>query len=82
MMTTKKETFSFVLIFSGLLVAVFGASEFGSFIITDIVFNKILNTNIDLGTIDLVARFILLVIGFFIAGIGVVIFRKVNKNKQ
>lgn len=82
MINRKKETISFILIFSGLLIAIFGASTFGSFIITDVVFNKILKTHMNLGSIDLVARIFLLIIGFSISAIGVVLFRVSSKSKE
>ncbi|WP_159646728.1 hypothetical protein [Erysipelothrix anatis] len=81
MINKKKETISFILIFLGLAIAIFGASTLGSFIITDLFFNKMLNTQMNLGTVDLISRIILLVIGFSISGIGVILFRKSNKTK-
>lgn len=76
-----KHSISFVLIFFGLAIAIFGGSSLGSFIITDIIIHKMLDVQGNLGTLDLIARITLIVVGFFISGIGAILFRKLNKNK-
>ncbi|AGN24506.1 hypothetical protein K0810_00995 [Erysipelothrix rhusiopathiae] len=81
MNNSTKQTLSFVLIFLGLAIAIFGGSTLGSFIITDIIIHKMLNVQGNLGTLDLVVRITLIVVGFFISGIGAILFRKLNKNK-
>ncbi|WP_323617015.1 hypothetical protein [Erysipelothrix rhusiopathiae] len=81
MNNSTKHTLSFVLIFLGLVIAIFGGSTLGSFIITDIIIHKMLNVHGNLGKLDLVVRITLIVVGFFISGIGAVLFRKLNKNK-
>lgn len=81
MIKSTKQTISFVLIFLGLAIAIFGGSTLGSFIITDIIIHKMLNVQGYLGTLDFIARITLIVVGFFISGIGAVLFRISNKNK-
>lgn len=77
---TEKKSISFLLIFLGFALAGFGGSTLGSFIITDVIFYRVLNIQGNLGTVDLVARISLIVVGFLISGIGVLLFRKSNKN--
>lgn len=77
---TEKKSISFLLIFLGFALAGLGGSILGSFIITDVIFYRVLNIQGNLGTVDLVARISLIVVGFLISGIGVLLFRKSNKN--
>lgn len=81
MSKSTKQTLSFIFVFLGLAIVIFGGSTLGSFIITDIIIHKMLNVQSNLGTLDLVVRITLIVVGFFISGIGAVLFRKLNKNK-
>ncbi|MDE8081859.1 hypothetical protein PT105_04295 [Erysipelothrix rhusiopathiae] len=81
MSKSTKQTLSFIFVFLGLAIVIFGGSTLGSFIITDIIIHKMLNVQGNLGTLDLVVRITLIVVGFFISGIGAVLFRKLNKNK-
>ncbi|MDE8329052.1 hypothetical protein PT249_02205 [Erysipelothrix rhusiopathiae] len=77
---TEKKSISFLFIFLGFALSGFGGSTLGSFIITDVIFYRVLNIQGNLETVDLIARISLIAFGFLISGIGVLLFRKSNKH--
>lgn len=79
-MKSRKEILPFVLLFSGIAIAIFSVSEWSSFLITNILINKIIGFNGHLNSIDMSVRGALMVVGFIVAISGVVLFKKSNKN--